>query len=178
MRRNASCSGGGVSPLRCGLMIVQLGRWSNDRSATCEMNAVGAILPVWPRRSDYRWNHSLRSRRSPCTRIRRHSPLHSCRCKDGQRWSTGRCRGRTWWTSCCGDNWRHHDRRYPNTLTREGYSWSVPTALERYCTQRSTSWDWHVPAGQISAWSGVSMSADEVVRCRASNCLWSRWIQL
>jgi len=50
--------------------------------------------PIWSPLRDYgqRLRHNSSSH---CTRILRRYVLHSCR------WSTGRCLGRTWWTSFC-----------------------------------------------------------------------------
>jgi len=108
------------------------------------------------------------------TRIHRRSPLHSCRC------STGRCHGRTSWTSP-----RHgtqirillHYLHYPSTQIPASCSW-MPRCWQRTnCTRRSTSCHC-VPAGQTWACSGRSLSADEAGRCQARSCLSCRWIRL
>jgi len=158
------------------LLTVVLKWWFNDRSATWETYAVGGglqtISATWIQRVE-RWCRLLYTWRICCTRIRRRNRLRSwCSCGwDGPRWPAGHCHGRTWWTSGCCGGWKHHNRRYPSTRTHEGCSWSVPTPLGTNCTRRSTSGSWHdVSAGQISACSGLSMSADEVVHCWASSC--------
>jgi len=106
-------------------------------------------------------NHNAR------TRIRCPAMLHSFSVKC-------RCRCRTCWTSCCG-GWMHH-RCYPSTRLQASCICLPRVVLWTCCTRRSTSyWCCYVTASRTWACSGRSESADWVVRCRASSCLWSRW---
>ena len=147
-------------------------KWSST-SATCVLTADRDVQSVASTTlSHQRWRGNCRK---TCTRIRRRTTPHSCRCCDCWCGSTGRCHGHTSWTSCRCGSWINH-RRYPSIQTREACSYATPQIQRTNCTRCSTSWDYG-PGCQISACSGGLVSADWADRCRASSYLLCRWIR-
>ena len=138
------------------------------------MIAGGVATPIWSPVHDR--EHCWSSSSNFWTSIRRRWALHSCYCTDC--WSTGRCHDHMWWTPYrCFDS-THRSQSYPSTRTPAACSCMPHWVQRTSCTRRSTRYHWYVLAGQISACSGRSVSADWVGRCRASSCLCCRWIRL
>jgi len=146
-------------------------KWSSTW-ATCEMYAA-----VWSTIGSHLHDHGQCWRCnicSPCTRILRRCALHSCRCTCC--WSTGRCLGRTWWTSFRCSSQVHH-RHCPSSQTPEACS--CVTLQEQWsgCIRPNTRC-FHVDAAQISTCNSRSVWVDWASRYQSSSCLSCRWTRL
>ena len=105
-----------------------------------------------------------------CARMRQHKLLHNCR-------TTGHCHGHTWRTLCHYGTRRHRCRCYPSVQPHAARSCMTRSWLWTCCIRRSTRR--HLfPAGQTSACSGRSVSAQPAGRCPARSCPSNRWIRL